>query len=709
MEFNIIKKPELFNWSGNSINFVFACTPFGLIQRQNDIRLKITLQVEIAKGTGIFRDIKSETLTPDNEGLIKFDVSSLADPFLKYSFPELNTLASGKANEQSKIFKVKYQTYQSGLLDAELESAPFIVLKGGLPFDGLKASSEWADTLGAKFMCLNTPQILDTNQPSFASFVYLGADPIYSPKFSCVISLGDVETPTSHIMNFILEQGDVFYLPLQKLVNQAESDLVRNLKINFKDDSNLLIHDQDFKFKQRRFFKCSDLLFINSLGGIDTLRLIGEQTSTGDYNQTFIKKGNKGNQNRDILPSTIQEGSATVQQKFGGNTGFVLKSDNSILQALMLHKQAYQVIRQNILLPVIIVKKSLPAADSNAFLYDAQIEWVEANEHKFYSHINALTPSDICPALISFTAVQESSTSIRVAWSCPDPYQNIRVKIYVGGTGTEPIAERDFSGSTGSDILTVDASGEIIASGQLICGLITQISGESTTSLGVATLQNITLLANRPPVAVPDEMQITTGFTTPQLLVGNVLDNDYDPDGDAIEVVGSAGATQQGGFYNITTDGKIFYKAPTPLFSGIDKFDYKIKEVISGTLSNFATVTINIISSSGSEIVYAKMVTAGDNNYAIIFIKYYSDALCTIAKDVTTMNLSFNYKKKTLIKNISNSTIISDTEETLFIRGSGKVNMIYSGPLISFENSGVTVKMTTIQISLLPGQGYIIA
>lgn len=709
MQFNIIKKPGLFNWSGNSINFIFACTPYGLVQRLNDIRLKITLQVEIVKGTGTFRDIKSETLTPDNEGLIKFDISSLADPFLKYSFPELSTLASAKAEEQSKIFKVIYQTYQSGILDVELESDPFIVIKGGLPYDGLMASNEWRDILGSNFLCLNTPQILDTNQPSFASFLYLGATILNAPTFSCEIKSGRDTTATDHMIAFSLKQGDVFYMPLQKLVQQVSNDLVVSLKLNFKDDNSLLIQDHEFKFKQRRFFKCSDLLFINSQGGIDSLRLVGEQTSAGDYNQSFIKKGNKFNQNTDMLPSTISEGSAVVQQKFGGNTGFILKSDNSLLQTLMLHKQAYQVINQNILLPVIIVKKTLPAADSNAFLYDAQLEWVEANEHRFSSHINSLTPSDSCPALLSFTAVQESSNSVRVTWSCPDPYQKIKVKIYLGSIASEPVQETDLSGSTGSAVFNFNLSESFIISGQCICGLISDITGLSTPSLGPATIQNITLIANRPPVAVSDEMQITSGFNTPQLLPGNVLDNDYDPDGDAFEVVGSAGATQQGGFYNITTEGKVYYKPPTALFNGIDKFNYRIREIVSGTQSAYATVTIKVTSSSGSEMVYVKIVVVGANLSATVSIKFYSDVLCTIEKDVTTMNLSFNYKKKTIVKNLNTGNIESDVEEVSFIRGTGKVTLIYAGPIRYGTGAMISARLTTIEFFLLPGQGYIIS
>jgi len=94
---------------------------------------------------------------------------------------------------------------------------------------------------------------------------------------------------------------------------------------------------------------------------------------------------------------------------------------------------------------------------------------------------------------------------------------------------------------------------------------------------------------NQPPVAVND-LTMTAVNTTTTI---PVLGNDYDLDGDAVDVLS---ATQSAnGTVSVNADGTIQYK-PRRKFVGIDTFSYDISDGID---ISTATVTVDVQSSSG--------------------------------------------------------------------------------------------------------------
>lgn len=91
---------------------------------------------------------------------------------------------------------------------------------------------------------------------------------------------------------------------------------------------------------------------------------------------------------------------------------------------------------------------------------------------------------------------------------------------------------------------------------------------------------------NRPPAALNDTLETTQGTA----LVGNVLVNDSDPDGDALSVTSTGTIdTAQFGSAQLTADGSFTY-APRGDFYGIDSFQYSVMDVHE----NAATATVSI-------------------------------------------------------------------------------------------------------------------
>ncbi len=92
--------------------------------------------------------------------------------------------------------------------------------------------------------------------------------------------------------------------------------------------------------------------------------------------------------------------------------------------------------------------------------------------------------------------------------------------------------------------------------------------------------------SNRPPLAVADSYTVLGAIPT----ILHVLENDSDPDGDAIEIVSMT--MPANGVANVVGNGTIWYRS-NPGYCGPDTFTYTIRDP-SGATST-ATVTLNVV------------------------------------------------------------------------------------------------------------------
>ncbi|MCV6629210.1 MAG: Ig-like domain-containing protein [Flavobacteriaceae bacterium] len=110
-----------------------------------------------------------------------------------------------------------------------------------------------------------------------------------------------------------------------------------------------------------------------------------------------------------------------------------------------------------------------------------------------------------------------------------------------------------------------------------------------------------TLEDNHAPIANADTANTYAGVA----VGGNVMSNDFDPDGDAIQVTTITVTTSSGVDVNIdAATGKYTY-TPKNGFIGKDSFSYTVCEVASGGLCDTAKVTITVIPSNGENKTFA--------------------------------------------------------------------------------------------------------
>jgi len=122
--------------------------------------------------------------------------------------------------------------------------------------------------------------------------------------------------------------------------------------------------------------------------------------------------------------------------------------------------------------------------------------------------------------------------------------------------------------------------------------------GQGGSSFATIT---VTILANQAPVAKPDTASVKSG----QTLMINVLNNDTDPNNDALSVLL---ASASHGTVVINADNTLSYTS-TSDFSGVDTINYQIEDIYGATSAAKVTVTVTPIAltlknSGGGAIVW---------------------------------------------------------------------------------------------------------
>ncbi len=162
-----------------------------------------------------------------------------------------------------------------------------------------------------------------------------------------------------------------------------------------------------------------------------------------------------------------------------------------------------------------------------------------------------------------------------------------------GAGGTVSLADNDTESDSTDDYLVYTPRSGFTGTDNFTY----TISDGELTAAGTV---NVTVVppANQPPLALDDTVTATEG--TPETIA--VLDNDSDPDGDEISIVGFSATTTEGGTVTIDnggtpfnpTDDTLVYSAAAD-FTGTDSFTYTISDRNGDvSLTDTATVTVRV-------------------------------------------------------------------------------------------------------------------
>jgi hypothetical protein len=717
----ITKQPGEINFSKNPMTYTVVIVPYGILQRKQDFRIRIGVEVEKEYGSGIFAEVKSQIIYPDNGGKVEIDISSIADAYLHFYTPRPGLIVPTQVKQQSGRFRINVIVQKDGQLYANLASDACIAIKGGLAYEQENVAKFFTDYIATQHKPLHffadKEMVLDEKR--FLTWLYSAVaneDQILKWK----LYFDDGTNATASAADGLPAQlwgmyiAPIGYAQLQQALPIAvgiKTPVYFTVEVNTA--SYAVVAPIAFYLEQRSFYNSKTLLYTNSIGGKETMRILGEIDASADYTATNAERITPpGNISNALLVAQNVATQNVELEKFSGNTNFISLQKLDRLRDLLLSTIVYE-IKNDRLIPAIINKKTVKFYSNKDSLYGMAIEWQNAYNNTMYTPQGLLNSASSCPALESFIISQSAKNKLQIIWAMPIPYDLLQVTID-NGTPAQLLTIY-LAGNTGSEEITFTnpavypGTAAITVTGNVVCD-----QDSEPIDKGADSVVHINVIADTPPIASDDLYSIAAGYTTPQVLAGSVLDNDFDADGDALEVIVAAGATAAGGTYSINAAGIVTYTPPAANYNGTDSFTYTMREVVNTALTSTATVRINVGNITFGDGVYVKIVERNhyDNKTqnselagGDYYVQYFTDPLCTIPKNVSGLGLVINMNRTVTQVNNGVTTITENIDST--IAAGGFENLYYSGDTYVYISVLGATATATRKLTVKAGTGYI--
>lgn len=722
LELFTIQQPFEVNFSGNPINYTFACAPYGRMEQKQDIRIQVRVEKEVSPGAGIYREIKSQILFPDTTGKISFDISTIADAYLSWYTPRALLAVVSEVTGQSSRFRAVVVALKDNILITDpFTTDPVMIIKGGLAKEQMHYSKFFEQNIKTDYKPLHffsAKEWVRTEEVKFLTWLY-PLDDHHEQTIRITVNLLDGTSWTQDAINRIpSNKWGMYILPLnlkqllKLFLTVTSPSAVKSYTLNIRTDTHPVMNDITFHVDFRAFYYNTNILYTNSVGGFDNIAMLGDIEHQADYtsNNTQQVSPPSGMINS-ILQHEEVDTQNTEVEKFSGSTDFISEAKLNLLRDLLLSRNVYE-HKFGKLIPVRIIKKSSKFYSTKDQLFAMLIEWQHALANNFYTPPYLIADDIACPAMAYFNCKQLTKNKIQVMWSLPLPYDLFELEIDNGNPAE--LQTMSISGNNGSIMVEFinpavsPATADITLRARVICN-----PDSDPVDVGPYTTQVLTVTANTLPIANDDTYSIAAGYIAPEPINGNPLENDYDPDGDAIECVPViGGATAEGGTFDIDAAGNILYQAPTSIFNGIDSFPYTIREVATPAATATGTVRIHVGNIGLGNQVYVKVTERNHYSYGYLvhsggdyYVSYFADPMCTVPKNVTGLGLTINME--TVVKLIVGGTTFIVSTTPSIVAASGLESHFYSGDTSVQHRILGIIHTTVTEFHVLAGAGYI--
>lgn len=685
----LIKHPSPFNFSRNPIVFGFKVVPYSIESVEARHKLRIMLEFGESMVSTAMSSIWEGSLTPDADGICRIDLASLLDSKLKFYVP--NKTVGNKLHlckEQCGYFRISFHlTDGMNLLTTVGYSDIYRVYKGGIAKKDIDNANTYLNgniiVLGKPLHYFTPTEPIRHGEPKWIYFIMRNIADIESTVLNIDYLIADGSTENEVPLD---RPGapipyQVYCVRVDTLAEDVLGDisypdsLVQQEVTYIDNNANNIFEPVTMIFDHRPFYDISYLLFRNSLGGLDTQAVVGEK----EISATIAAQTVETPQITELI------GDFKVQSEYGDtysthtapvkcSTGWITKQHLEKLRDLLLNKEVY-IEYGNRLVPVYINTKSLSLYKSRDSLFSLNFEYVMAMVDENYSPDNLITFGDTCPSVEFFQCSQVYSGYVTVVWKLPEGYDTVEITVTVGsGSPSTTIlignsGEKHIDANSASNTSIVTDS--VYVTARVVCNEDT-VPG----SYGPITGQTLNILSLIPPIANLDMMDEGPRNTTARTLQlngadANIIANDIAttnpglPEFDNFYDIANAVTTASANGATLAwSAGKVIY-TPTPTSianTNQDFFFYKCKEIVPsyGTLNSALQMVIVPLAGEIPK-VYIKMwalnqyqikhkygilnMCEGWEYRADIYLKFYSDAACTIPIDVTNFGITLNWDK----------------------------------------------------------------
>ena len=382
-----------------SWSWISADKPLTSISGQNQtIRPFFKIGLQVLLGSGESWITIGEDIQPVSDtGITTLDIHRLFSDhvFSTFQFPEATSPLIKICPTACKEYRVRYFEQYGGdiIAQAATQSESFYILHGGLSgvlesFYNRNNTSLWDKlTYNNYFLTWQPTDKLVTRDQTEKLFFLLQNEVsmlILRIAFRFKDGTGNQSYPISSIDNPIPKT--VYELTCTPSIMQVPGFVTDNLdyyQVWMEDGQmNRISEIRTFRLDYQYYHNIRLFLFKNSLGGYDTIRFIGEQEDSLEYDRVSVNS---------VLGSDFTElshrhsqFSVTETRKHKCNTGWIIPQTTAWIRDFFLSKQVYQIFSGK-LVPVIITSTEILHRKDNKELFSIDFEYSQSFSNEHYS------------------------------------------------------------------------------------------------------------------------------------------------------------------------------------------------------------------------------------------------------------------------------------------------------------------------------------
>lgn len=714
MELALVNKPAAFNLAGNAQPFEIWIAPYFAQAATLNFHLNVSLEVETTIQSNVFQEVRQFTLYPSAEGRMQFDVASLVECFVSQFIPSPAMKAPTICTTHIVRYRVKASLLDGTAILASIDPSVHYCMIGGLPVEEFYPGKFIEEFIGnqkrfLRYKTAKDPAYLD--QVKYISFLATHAG-----SYTAVIriKLSDGSLITSPFTPIAINSDyAVVCLPigfdalnLQALYAPHLSPVWYEVLVS--DEAGVYCEADRFYIDHRPFYEYKDLLYPNSLGGLETMRMRGIIDHELEITQTKSETVQLAKVFGNIVTHQYTNFYASEREVFKGETGYITKDQLIRLRDLLLQTEVFH-LDAGRLLGVEINAKSAKLFSSRDSMFSLALEWRYGYDNSYWSNERTLKIADTCPALPYAYMYRKSYSLVEVIYKMPPGYNLVEFAFSTAEGSTRHF----FNGAGGKVTISRNFAfldhGQRTAYGRVVCNA-NSMPRDAGPWLAIPWEDEL----NKTVIAGNDSYDVPYGLTAAIALEGSVLDNDYDESGAALQVVAVNNVpTTANGRIWITVDGNVSYKPPTATYIGTDTYQYSVKngEMVGGQANG--TIYLKVGNPEVGNVIFLKLRTINTTTQVNsifqvttvkgdVYLYYYTDAAGTIPH-LATPPLDVSVRKR---EHAQNQDGEENTVDTTIVVAAPAVPatraLVYSG-VLSQQGHGIT---STVEFSILTGPGY---
>jgi hypothetical protein len=385
-----------FYFSGNPIVFPVAASA-----NRFEANYRRYLEVQVQQPDGSYQKEVAFEIAPDENQESRFIVNRSFDGILTTQPPVAGSTQVKTVSDRVKTFKVRYGDLfdQLTLPTAFTESNPYQVIRGGISkeqFPTLQYLSDYLPT-NKKFLTWKPDQeTVARNQEEFLFFLVY-ATTVSALRVRYRLHYTDETTADHYKTTDAGSQaaqpatyGEIYEIPAG--VENAGLDLVTPAKTLYKYEVTVLNQSGAEISESRTFFiqtinakNTRFLMFENSLGGYDTIRLEGRRSKAAEISSEQIRKNLTDTY--DAEDFELESSDLQLRQRYQYSTGFLKKNGEARvewLQDLLRSTRIYEVTSKT-RIPLILRPGSFPVAEDDLFEYFQRFSADNAFIERYYT------------------------------------------------------------------------------------------------------------------------------------------------------------------------------------------------------------------------------------------------------------------------------------------------------------------------------------